>query len=904
MQGKTEVTLNTSTGIVRIVLALFSAYSVPELVLSLVKKHRFWIFSQFKRFFGELAYLYSLYNSRLNRWGESYVGLGAIRAQGSQQSPQPLLEIIEKTLLADRGQLMIQGDSGSGKTATLEAATYGFARRALISQSLSWILLVLILVILFLSHVPIWVILLVSVSAVFVLDLVFRLWPLPFLIELRTYKGGQIEEFLKTMVAASIGGRDIANSLHSYVGKRRIIWLVDGVNELKGGTVYVDALEAWRASLRPARSLARAPVVFTTRTGEQPIGILEITDVVTIEELDDDGVREFLRVYGSSDVQRDFASLQEKRMLDKRGLGRNPYWLKMLLDSNFSTSSRGALFERFAKQLIQRELDKAQWETKSTPTRHLPSLVPIEDELELLAELACNMHIAQQVGSSFAEATAELDRKCKLKGVRWSGEDVLAEAEAATLMRFSRQQDRADFVHPLMQEFLVAYSFRQNASAILVHIGDPRWWRPIVMIADLLDQPDSFVRAILEDPFDISVQRLFLGVAALGSTDKPDRRLLHTIAEMFTQTLRMGGVMDWHRRAIWAFSDIAADEISDLLVAALEDDKFKSDIIELMGLTATRRGCDALLRLLGTKYGTLAADALAQMPRFSLEPLMLELRKSDDGVRASAAYALGKIGSRRAIDALVECLASDDYTVKSSAIVALGQIGDARAIGPLIAVLRAGNGSLYYSNAAKALGRIGGSAVEPLLAVLQDESPQIRWRIAEALGWIHDGRAVDPILAMLRSNTRSFTDTESVRVLGTKENTWVLKPLKDDLLRGGFGAGTAARILGLVGDPAAIDYLTGVCTRGPYLVRAYSAEALGNIGYPQAVNVLISTLSDDCPVVRGMAAEALGKIGKMETCSALSEAANKNEGAVKQLMLEAVETIESAYRENIAKDGH
>ena len=898
--------LNSSPELVRSLLALFSAYSIPELVLSSVKKHRFWIFSQFKRFFGELVYLYTLYNSRLNRWRKSYVALHAIRAQSSEQSPQPLLEIVEKTLQADRSQLMIQGDSGSGKTATLEAAAYGFARRALISQSTSWILVGVILVILFLSHVPIWVILLACVSAVFVLDWIFRLWPLPFLIELRTYKGGQIEEFLKAMVAASIGGRDIANSLQSYIGKRRIIWLVDGVNELKGGTVYVDALEAWRASFQPARSLARAPVVFTTRIGEQPIGVLEITDIVTVEELDDDGVREFLRVYGSTDVERDFASLRDKRMLDTRGLGRNPYWLRMLLDSNFYTSSRGALFERFVKQLIRRELDKAQWETKSTPTRHLASVVPLDDELELLAELACNMHSAEQVGSSLAEVTAELDRKCKLKGLRWSGEDVLAEAEAATLMRFSRQRDRADFVHPLVQEFLVAYSFRQNATAILVHIGDPRWWRPIVMIAGLLDQPGSFVRAILgddQDPlFNISVQRLFLGVAALGSTDKPDRRLLQTIAEMFTQTLRIG-VTAWHRRAIWAFSDIAADEISDLLVVALEDDKFTIDIIELMGLTATRRSCDALLRLLGTNYGILAADALAQMPRFSLEPLMLELRRSADGVRANAAYALGEIGSRRAIDALLGCLACDDDMVKSRAIVALGQIGDARAIDPLIAVLRAGNAPLY-SDAAKALGRIGGPAVEPLLAVLQDDSPQIRWRIAEALGWTHDGRAVGPILAMLRSNKRSFTDTESVRVLGTKENTWVLKPLKDDLLRGGFGAGTAARILGLVGDPEAIQYLAGVCIRGPYLVRAYSAEALGNFGYPQAVNVLISALSDDCPVVRGMAAEALGKIGKMETCSALREAASRNDGAVKQLMLEAVEGIESAHRKNIAKDEH
>ena len=64
------------------------------------------------------------------------------------------------------------------------------------------------------------------------------------------------------------------------------------------------------------------------------------------------------------------------------------------------------------------------------------------------------------------------------------------------------------------------------------------------------------------------------------------------------------------------------------------------------------------------------------------------LADSDENVRVASAEALGKIRDRRAVDALLGCLARYDQSwLDYAAAEALGEIGDERALGPLIAAL-------------------------------------------------------------------------------------------------------------------------------------------------------------------------------------------------------------------------
>jgi phycocyanobilin lyase alpha subunit len=83
---------------------------------------------------------------------------------------------------------------------------------------------------------------------------------------------------------------------------------------------------------------------------------------------------------------------------------------------------------------------------------------------------------------------------------------------------------------------------------------------------------------------------------------------------------------------------------------------------------------------------TEAIDAL-------LEALEDETDRSPDGgypLRRNAAKALGKLGDRRVVPALIQCLGCNDYYVRESATQALGMLGDAAAIPALLRLLDGG----------------------------------------------------------------------------------------------------------------------------------------------------------------------------------------------------------------------
>jgi len=84
----------------------------------------------------------------------------------------------------------------------------------------------------------------------------------------------------------------------------------------------------------------------------------------------------------------------------------------------------------------------------------------------------------------------------------------------------------------------------------------------------------------------------------------------------------------------------------------------------------------------------------------------------------------------------------------------------------------------------------------------------------------------------------------------------------------------AAEALGLIGDPLAVDALGGamgeVLSDPDDALRLPAVEALGLIGDPQAVEALVEVLSDPDDALRLAAAEALGLIGDPRAVAPLS----------------------------------
>jgi hypothetical protein len=118
--------------------------------------------------------------------------------------------------------------------------------------------------------------------------------------------------------------------------------------------------------------------------------------------------------------------------------------------------------------------------------------------------------------------------------------------------------------------------------------------------------------------------------------------------------------------------------------------------------------------------------------------------------------------------------------IRSVAVAELS-FTDSLAVAPLIAVLKNDSKSCLHSAAAYALGIIGDKkAVEPLIKALNDTVSDVRWGAASALGKINDARAVAPLIKVL-ADEDSFVRRAAVEALGEIRNKSAIAPLIEAL---------------------------------------------------------------------------------------------------------------------------
>ena len=175
-------------------------------------------------------------------------------------------------------------------------------------------------------------------------------------------------------------------------------------------------------------------------------------------------------------------------------------------------------------------------------------------------------------------------------------------------------------------------------------------------------------------------------------------------------------------------------------------------------------------------------DAARRLGGVPCEKAMLALRESLRSsaweVRQAAADALGRIGHRRAVGALLNAMHDPHEAVRLAAILALGWLGDLCVIPPLVRVLQISRVCEIQCAAATALGALGHvSAVPVLVRLMRRERGAMRTAAANALAEIGDIHTLPgKILAAPR-----LTPAERVTLLRS------LHGLRHDGLRAAFG---------------------------------------------------------------------------------------------------------------------
>lgn len=236
-----------------------------------------------------------------------------------------------------------------------------------------------------------------------------------------------------------------------------------------------------------------------------------------------------------------------------------------------------------------------------------------------------------------------------------------------------------------------------------------------------------------------------------------------------------------------------------------------------------------------------AAERLGRIGSVRAVPALLQVvrdtRDEDEDVRGAALRALGRIRDPAALPALIETLGVADAALPQRIAEIIARFG-ADAVPALVAELRNLECEARRMWAADILGKVADPrAALPLVESLGDVSPEVRAKAAAGLGRLREARAVDRLLEVLLSDPIPFVRTR------------------------------VAQALGAIGHPKVIDYLIHGLKDAEWWVRVRAVEALEQLG-EIAADALIVALEDDDEEVRRRAAVALERTGYVQSCIA------------------------------------
>ncbi|HOI13445.1 MAG TPA: HEAT repeat domain-containing protein [Methanoculleus sp.] len=320
-------------------------------------------------------------------------------------------------------------------------------------------------------------------------------------------------------------------------------------------------------------------------------------------------------------------------------------------------------------------------------------------------------------------------------------------------------------------------------------------------------------------------------------------------------TLKRKAIRQEDRKAF----ELSGREQIDTLIGALKDKEWNTQLgaatrLIMMGRPAVE-GLIHALRNEDPEIQAAAASVLGDMRETAVTPLMDALNDPDRFVRLVAARNLGKIGSKRAIEALIGSLHQEpDNEVRAAVAEALGYMGSKQAIEPLALALQDRNEAVKIA-AARSLGYIGSlRAIEPLVLALSDTDDRVRYAALEALK--------DPGQAMRSRLVKALRTTDGEFRAGVAEaleaGGWEPETVEEQVLY------LIARNRWAEVEQAgaeALPVLIGVLSDPSIEVRTNAVRAVARIGGEVAVAPLILALQDDALGVRKRAERALIDMG-------------------------------------------
>ncbi len=328
---------------------------------------------------------------------------------------------------------------------------------------------------------------------------------------------------------------------------------------------------------------------------------------------------------------------------------------------------------------------------------------------------------------------------------------------------------------------------QQRAALALGRIGDARAFEPLV---NALEDDDAEVRAeaasalggfnknadaigpllaVLDDSYGIVRAKAAWSLGNFGD--------VRAIEPLLDKTHDEDPLV--RRGSIWSLAKLNAEHARDTLIAALEDNdpevrQLASVALRKLGgdIPALERHVAAQDQVTGEVQSVLGVLQHADEDSELTEEQLDALRHSNPRIRDRLVAALGDLGGKVSVQALLPALNDINPAVRKSAINSLVKIGH-DAVPDLIESLRH-KSQFMRANAAETLGEIKDKdAVEPLIALLNDQQAAVRLKAVTALKNIQDDRAVKSLQNMLSDSEKTVRDAaeDALRSFGVDPNS-------------------------------------------------------------------------------------------------------------------------------------
>lgn len=270
-------------------------------------------------------------------------------------------------------------------------------------------------------------------------------------------------------------------------------------------------------------------------------------------------------------------------------------------------------------------------------------------------------------------------------------------------------------------------------------------------------------------------------------------------------------------------------------------------------------------------------DALVGLGEAALDSLTS--RKNDQApfIRAKVAETLGKIGSPKAFDPLVEMLKDTDAQVRWHAANALANLADPRAFDPLAACLKDEDPDLRALGL-KGLARLKDPRAVPLvIGLLADPEPNVARTAIESLGNLADPRAVEPLLALVDSPELGLA---AIQALGRIRHPQVLQPLLSRLHQvPAYKQAAILEALAELNKPEVAEEAFRIFQNpdAPLYLRRTAAICLGKLGDRRALPTLVQYAIEAESPFRERAIEALRPLAQEAIPQLLAHLKSPNE---------------------------